>query len=146
MRRDRTHKARYVKALAASALVVGGTIGMASASVARTHASTHAKKAVVLQHFKCTVVATKKHPSVVGHAGDVVCGLKGNDTLKAVGAGIVVLVAGPGKDTLIGSSDPGAMDKLVGGTGNATLEAGSGGSDVIDPGSGNDSIDCGTGT
>lgn len=150
MRDGRGRRTGYAKALAATALVVGGTIGMASAASARAHAttrhSTHAKKAVVLQHYKCTVVATKKHPSVVGHAGDVVCGLKGNDTLKAVGPGIVVLVAGPGKDTLIGSSDPGAQDKLVGGAGNDTLDAGSGGSDVIDTGSGSDAIDCSSGT
>lgn len=138
----------------ASALVVG-TAGFAG-SAAAAHTA-HGKKPVVLQGHTCTVIATKKHPSAVGHAGDVVCGVSGNDVLRAVGPGRVFLVAGPlkrsthrtgamgttsGNDTLIASSDPGAQDILVGGSGDDTFDTGSDGADVIETGSGSETIDC----
>ena len=77
----------------------------------------------------------------------MVCGLKGNDTLTAVGPGTVYLIAGRGRDKLIASSDPNAHDVLIGGTGRDTIVTGTGGDDIVDEGSGNDTIDCGsTGT
>jgi len=131
--------------MGAAALALMGTVGLGATSA---HASTAAKtkKPLVMHGFKCTVIATKHHRSVVGHAGDVVCGAKGNDVLRASGPGTVILIAGPGKDTLIGSSDPSAQDTLIGGTGSDTLEAGTGGSDQITAGTGSDTIDCGTST
>jgi hypothetical protein len=119
-------------------------------TVALTATSAHArgKKPVVLDGHICTKVATSRHPTVVGHALNgrpaVVCGVSGNDTLKAKGAGLVILVAGPGSDTLIASSDPGARDILIGGSGTDTFQAGTAGDDVIETNSG-DTIDCTTG-
>lgn len=145
------------RALGAGALVVG-TAGMAGVAAAAAPHAAHAKKPVVLQGHTCTVIATKKHPNVVGHAGDVVCGISGNDILRASGPGRVFLVAGPrkrstphragamgtagGNDTLIASPDPGAQDILIGGSGADTLETGGAGDDVVEAGSGSETIDC----
>jgi hypothetical protein len=65
--------------------------------------------------------------------------------LVASGPGHVVLIAGPGRETLVGSSNPGSDDTLIGGSGDDSLEAGDGGNQVIDTGTGPDSIDCGNG-
>jgi hypothetical protein len=92
--------------------------------------------------YKCTVVATKHHRKVTGRAGAVVCGLSGNDVLRAVGPGRVVLIAGPGRDKLVASSAAGSHDTLIGGSGSDTMVAGSGGDDVIETGTGDDTIDC----
>ena len=94
----------------------------------------------------CTVVASRHHMHVVGHAGDVVCAPKGNATLVASGPGTVFLIAGKGRDRLIASSSPNSNDILIGGTGHDTMTAGSEGDDVIDAGTGSDNIDCGSGT
>ncbi len=92
--------------------------------------------------YKCTVLATTKHRHVVGHAGAVVCGVSGNDVLKAVGPGRVVLIAGPGRDKLIASRALGSQDTIIGGSGSDTIVTGTGGDDVIDTGSGDDTIQC----
>jgi hypothetical protein len=151
---------RCLKPLAASFLVAA-SVGLAT-QAASAHVRAHAKKPVVLHGHVCTVLATKKHPIATGSAGAVVCGISGNDTLRAVGPGMVFLIAGPltkthatsrvmaarpmavtsGNDILIASDDPGAQDILIGGSGNDTFEAGSAGDDVIVAGSGTDTIDC----
>ena len=150
----------YAKA-ATALLLITGTVGL-TASASGAHASTH--KSVVRDGFLCTVVGTRHADRLVGHAGDVVCGLGGNDTLVASGPGKVVLIGGPGRDTLVGSTDPSSDDVLLGDSGNDTLEGGDGqdsldggsgsdtidagdqGNDIIDGGSGNDVIDCGSGS
>jgi RTX calcium-binding nonapeptide repeat (4 copies) len=139
MRNAKTKFGRQLTVAVASLSVVG-TLGFAASA----QAATHAKRSVVLHGHTCTVIATKHRPKVVGHAGDVVCGLKGNDTLTAAGPGVVFLIAGRGKDTLVASSDPNAHDTLIGGSGQDTIDAGSGGDDVIVTGSGSDNIDCGS--
>jgi hypothetical protein len=96
--------------------------------------------------YKCTVLATAKHRHAVGHAGDVVCGVSGNDVLKAAGSGRVVLIGGPGHDKLIASRALKSQDTLIGGSGPDTIVTGTGGDDTIDTGSGDDTINCpGTG-
>lgn len=122
-----------------AALVVG-LGGPAGAAV--SHAS---RSPVVMDGHRCTVVATRHHSKVVGHAGDVVCAPTGKATLRASGPGTVFLIAGTGRDKLIGSSSPGANDVLIGGSGTDTLVAGSSGGDVLDAGTGTDNINCGTG-
>jgi hypothetical protein len=92
--------------------------------------------------YKCTVIATTKHRHATGHAGAVVCGVSGNDVLKAAGPGRVVLIGGPGKDKLIASRALKSQDTLIGGSGPDTMVTGTGGDDVVDTGSGNDTIDC----
>jgi hypothetical protein len=127
-----------------AALAVVGSIGVGS-TAAHAQSTKRIKKPIVMHGYTCTVIASKHHRSVVGHAGDVVCGARGNDTLEAAGAGHVVLIAGPGKDTLVASSTPGSQDTLIGGSGSDTIDAGSSGSDTIETGSGSDNISCGTG-
>lgn len=174
--RNRSRLNKGTAAVAALVLVVG-TVGLAASAAAAgaqagasvaTHALVqhrHAKKRhVVLRGHICTVVATKRHRRVVGHAGDVVCGIRGNDTLVARGPGMVFLIAGPlkkhhrtaahlaaagaprrlrlGRDTLIASSSPGAQDILIGGSGRDTFKTGTAGTDLVQPGTGPDTIDC----
>jgi len=91
------------------------------------------------------MVATKHHRRLTGRAGAVVCGVSGNDVLRAAGPGRVVLIAGPGRDRLVASSAAGSQDTLIGGSGRDTLVAGSSGDDVLEAGTGDDSIDCGNG-
>ncbi|HUY23313.1 MAG TPA: hypothetical protein VMV22_13330 [Acidimicrobiales bacterium] len=130
-------------AVGVASLAVAGSLGVgAPAALARSKPA----KPVVMHGHVCTVVATKHHRKVVGRAGAVVCGVSGNDVLRAVGPGAVTLIAGPGKDKLIASSSPSSQDTLIGGTGDDTLDAGSSGSDVIDASSGSDTINCGTGS
>jgi hypothetical protein len=93
----------------------------------------------------CNVVATGHNKSVVGHAGQVVCGLSGHDTLTATGPGKVILIAGHSKTTLRASSDPNAHDVLIEGSGRDTAIVGSGGDDIVETGTGNDTTDCSTG-
>jgi len=112
---------RYGKAVCA-ALLTMGTLGVAAAASATSrHGSAHSKHPVVLDGHICTKVATAHHNRISGHVSRgrpaVLCGLAGNDTLRATGPGTVILVAGPGHDTLIPSSTPGAHDILVGGAG-----------------------------
>ena len=128
--------------IAAAVFLVGGAVGLgASAAQARGHASASTGP-VFMSGYKCTVVATSRHRHVVGHAGDIVCGASGNDVLKAVGAGRIVLIGGPGHDKLIASRTFGSQDTLVGGTGPDTMVTGTGGDDVVDTGSGDDTINC----
>ncbi len=139
----KTGKSRLGKwtATAAATVAVVGIVGVgASTAQARSHV---VAAPVVMHGYKCTVVATKHHRKVIGRAGAVVCGVSGNDVLRAVGAGRVVLIAGPGRDKLIASSTPKSQDTLIGGSGDDTLEAGSSGDDVIEAGTGPDTIDCG---
>jgi len=126
----------------AAVFLVSGMVGLgASVAGATTKAHTkHTKKVVVLNGHICTKVATSRHPVAVGRAGAVVCGVSGNDTLKAVGRGIVTLVAGPGHDTLRASTNRLAHDVLIGGTGLDTFQTGSG-DDVVDTAPG-DTINC----
>ena len=129
----------------ALALAVGGALSLGATAA---HAGTAAKrthKPVVMHGYTCTKVAKKRHQIVVGTAGQVICGLHSGVKLMASGPGHVVLIAGPGQETLVGSSTPGADDTLIGGTGSDTLEAGNSGNQVIDAGTGPDTIDCGTG-
>lgn len=139
------------RSLVRRAMVVTLPAGLVAALVAGLGsqagaATSHAKSSpVVMAGHQCTVVATRHHSKVVGHAGDVVCAPTGNAVLRASGPGTVLLIAGTGRDKLIGSSSLGAHDVLIGGSGQDTLVAGSSGDDVIDAGSGSDSIDCGTG-
>lgn len=130
-------------AAASAALGVAWTLAFAGSSGASPRA--HVKKHVVMAGYTCTVVATRHHSHVVGHAGSVVCGAQGNDTLVASGPGKIVLIGGPGHDTLVASSSPSSQDVLIGGTGTDTIDAGSAGDDVISAGTGSDSIDCGSG-
>ena len=125
---------------AVGALLVAGSLGL---GVGGAQASAHGlKKTYVLNGHICTKVATARHRTAVGHAGDVVCGLSGNVTLKAAGPGSVTLVAGPGHDRLIGSKSAGAHDVLIGGTTSDTFVTG-GGDDLIEDNSASgDTIDC----
>jgi hypothetical protein len=126
-------------------VLVGAAVGLGtSAAQARNSSRPHhpATTPVVMNGYKCTVVATAKHRHAVGHAGDVVCGVSGNDVLKAVGSGRVVLIGGPGHDKLIASHALKSMDTLIGGSGPDTMVTGTGGDDTIDTGSGNDTINC----
>lgn len=134
--------ASFVVAVALAA----GTIGL-TASVASAHAGANRSvhSPTVLHGHTCTVVASGRHRKVVGHAGDVVCGLRGNDTLTAVGPGTVYLIAGRGRDKLVASNDPNAHDVLVAGTGRDTIVTGTGGDDIVEEGPGTDTITCGTG-
>ena len=145
--RIRTSSSFGGPAKAAGALfLVAGTVGLVtSVAGAGTHGNRQASPAAVLHGHTCTVVATGRHRHVVGHSGDVVCGLRGNDTLTAVGPGTVYLIAGRGRDKLIASSDPNAHDVLIAGTGSDTIVAGTGGDDIVDEGTGNDTITCGSG-
>ena len=99
----------------------------------------------VLHGHTCTVVASGRHRTAVGRAGDVVCGVRGSVTLTAVGPGTVYLIAGRGKAKLVASNDPNAHDVLIAGTGRDTIVTGTGGDDIVEEGSGNDNITCGTG-
>ncbi len=129
----------------AAALAVAGTLSLGASAA---HAGTQAKrthKPVVMHGYTCTKVAKKRHQTVVGTAGQVICGLRSGVKLVASGPGHVVLIAGPGRETLVGSSNPGSDDTLIGGSGDDSLEAGDGGNQVIDTGTGPDSIDCGNG-
>ncbi len=92
----------------------------------------------------CNVVATGHNRSVVGHAGQVVCGLSGHDTLTATGPGTVILISGHSKTTLIASNDPNAHDVLIEGSGRDTADVGSGGNDIVETGTGADTTDCGS--
>lgn len=129
-------------------VVAGTTLAVASASSARTHHPRSSKTVVVLDGHICTRTATSHHSKISGHAKNgkpaVLCGTSGNDTLKATGSGMVFLIAGPGTDTLIASSSPGAQDILIGGSGNDTFVAGNQGDDVIETEPG-DTISCTTG-
>lgn len=129
----------------AAGFAVTLALGLAAPGVQAANGA-KGKKPVVMHGYTCTKLAKKKHQTVIGVNGDVVCGLRAGVRLVASGAGHVVLIAGPGAETLVGSSTPGASDTLIGGTGDDTIKAGSAGDDVIETGSGSDSIDCGTGT
>jgi hypothetical protein len=141
---------RSAKTGAALFLAVGAIGFMGSVAWAGGHAASgHSRSGggpAVLHGHKCTVVASGRHRHVVGHAGDVVCGVRGNDTLTAVGPGTVYLIAGRGRDTLVASNDPNAHDVLIGGSGRDTLIAGSSGDDIIEEGSGTDTVNCGGAT
>ena len=112
-----------------------------------------ASEPVVRDGHVCTVVGTTGPGSLVGHAGDTVCGLGGDDTLTAVGGGTVILIGGAGHDTLAASSDPTSTDVLNGGRGPDILTAGAGsdtleggrGPDILMGGSGSDTLDGGRG-
>lgn len=115
----------------------------ASAAGASARAHHHAKQTVVLNGHICTKIATTRHPVVTGHKGQTICGLSGNDTLKAAGSGIVTLVAGPGHHTTLrASGSHGAHDLLIGSgvAGQDTFVTG-GGSDTVDTAPG-DTISC----
>lgn len=132
---------RWPMRAVAGVCLVGASAGLGTTAA---HARGHAVASPVIMHgYKCTVVATKHHRKVTGRAGAVVCGVSGNDVLRAVGPGRVVLIAGPGRDKLVASSAPGHQDTLIGGSGPDTMVAGSGGDDVIETGTGSDTIDCG---
>jgi hypothetical protein len=135
--------------LGAGLFAIVGLVGLgASTSAAKVRHATHVNKPVVLDGHICTKTATSRHPRVVGHASNgkpaVLCGVSGNDTLKATGPGVVFLIAGHGNDTLIASNDPAAQDVLVGGSGQDTFVAGNQGDDVIETAPG-DTIQCTTG-
>ena len=138
-----SHGGRVLKTLSGFCLV-GASIGLGASAVQA--AARHHKAPVIMHGYKCTVVATTRHTHVVGHAGAVVCGASGNDVLRAKGRGRIVLIAGPGRDTLIASSTSGSQDTLIGGSGDDTLEGSSSGDDTIEAGTGNDTIDCGGST
>jgi hypothetical protein len=128
---------------AAALFVIVGTTALASSSAQAV------KKPVVFKGHVCTSVATSKHPTAVGHARlghpAVVCGVSGNDTLRAAGKGPVILIAGPGHDTLKASNTRGAHDVLIGSTGGDTFVTGGSGSDEIILGAtSGDTLDCTT--
>ncbi len=122
--------------------MVAGTTAVVSSTAQAT------KKPVVFKGHVCTSVATSRHTTAVGHARPghpaVVCGISGNDTLKARGKGLVILIAGPGQDRLVASNTPGAHDVLIGATGGDTFVAGQSGQDefVLGSSTGGDTIDC----
>ena len=129
---------------AKAAAAVSLTTGTIALTAVLTSGVGHAATPAVLQGHTCTVVATARHRHAVGHAGDTVCGLSGNDTLKAVGPGTVWLIAGPGRDKLIAARNSLANDVLLGGTGHDTVIVGDEGNDTFNDGTGTDTIDCGT--
>jgi len=128
----------------AVALAVAGALSF-GATAAHATTAKRVNKPVVMHGYICTKVAKKRHQTVVGVAGQVICGLHNGVKLMASGPGHVVLIAGPGQETLVGSSTAGADDTLIGGTGSDTLDAGDVGNQVIQTGTGPDTIDCGTG-
>lgn len=114
---------RSLTALPAVALM------FASLSVPLAGASTaHGAKAKVVHvdGYTCTIVGTPGADKLTGKAGDVVCGLGGNDQLGATGPGLVVLIGGPGNDKLTASTAKGAHDILLGDDGNDALIGGAG--------------------
>lgn len=122
-----------------------GASAQASSPSAK-HGAVHPKPTIVRDGYKCTVVSSAKHHNLVGRAGSVVCALSGNNTLTASGPGEVVLIAGPGQDTLKASSSANSDDVLLGGRGKAHLYAGSHGRDTLSAGSGADWFNCGSGS
>lgn len=129
----------------AAALALAGSLSLGATAAHASTQARHTHKPVVMHGYTCTKVAKKRHQTVVGTAGQVICGLHSGVKLVASGPGHVVLIAGPGKETLVGSSSSGSDDTLIGGTGDDTLEAGDSGNQVIDTGTGPDTIDCGNG-
>jgi hypothetical protein len=110
-------------------------------------AASHAAKPKVVHAdgYTCTVVGTPGADKLVGKAGDVVCGLGGNDQLSASGPGLVVLIGGAGNDKLNASTAKGAHDVLLGDDGNDALSGGAGIND-LNGGPGNNTITAGTAT
>ena len=144
--------------IAAAGMGLLWTMGAATSSLAASAAA----GPIVRDGHVCTVVGTSGPDNLVGHAGDVVCGLGGNDKLTAVGSGSVILIGGDGSDSLVGSSDPAAHDVLNGDMGRDHLVAhggtnelhggkgadvldGAAGTDVLTGGPGNDTLIAGTG-
>jgi hypothetical protein len=128
---------------AAALFVVMGTTALVSSSAQAV------KKPVIFKGHVCTSVATSKHPNAVGRGRPghpaVVCGVSGNDTLRAAGKGPVILIAGPGHDTLKASNARGAHDVLIGSTGGDTFVTGTSGTDEIILGApAGDTVDCTT--
>lgn len=137
--RKRTGITRWVVRATAAGTLVVGAVGLGSSLAAAKAKS----QPVVLGGHICTKVATVRHHVATGHAGDVVCGVSGNDVLKAAGPGIVTLVAGPGHHNVLkGSTNRRAHDLLVGSgvPGEDTFQTG-GGDDTIETSPG-DSITC----
>ena len=88
------------RAVTAGAATLGlvwtmGTAGAAVAGAAAAHSGP-----ITQDGYVCTVVGTNKADTLVGHTGDVVCGLGGNDHLTAVGGGTIVLIGGKGADAV----------------------------------------------
>src|SRR5665811_1841285 len=103
----------FAKTFALSAATLGlvWTMGVVGAGAASAH-GVRPPRPVIQDGHTCTVVGTAGNDNLVGHAGDVVCGLGGNDTLTAVGAGTIILIGGKGNDKLVGSTTPVATDIL----------------------------------
>ena len=125
-----------------SRVLIAGALGFSGVAVSTLTAS--AAKALKVDGFTCTVVGTNGPNHLVGHNGDVVCGLGGNDTLTASGPGTVVLIGGAGNDHLIASKSLNSHDTLIGDSGSDTLSGG-GGNDTLSGGPGNDTLSGGTG-
>ncbi len=106
--------------------------------------SASATKTVKVDGFTCTVVGTAGSNHLVGHRGDVVCGLGGSDMLTASGPGTVILIGGAGNDHLVASKGINSHDILIGDGGNDTLTGGAG-DDSLSGGSGNDTFSGGSG-
>ena len=125
-------------------VVLTGLLAAGSAAGAATSRSSH-PKAVRAAGYTCTVVGTPKADKLVGHAGDVVCGLGGNDTLTATGSGTVVLIAGTGNVTIVASKTRGANDIIIGGKGHDAVVGGAG-NDTVNVGQGTTTVAAGTAT
>ncbi|MEI7479454.1 MAG: hypothetical protein WCK25_04000, partial [Actinomycetes bacterium] len=123
-------------------------ITLASMSVPLAGATTaHAAKPKVVHAdgYTCTVVGTPGADKLTGKAGDVVCGLGGNDQLTASGPGLIVLIGGVGNDKLTASTSRSANDVLLGDSGNDALIGGAG-IDDLDGGTGQNTDTSGTAT
>jgi len=121
---------------------------LASMSVPLAGATTaHGSKPKVVHAdgYTCTVVGTPGADKLTGKAGDVVCGLGGNDQLTASGPGLIVLIGGAGNDKLTASTSQSANDVLLGDSGNDVLIGGAG-IDDLDGGSGQNTDTSGTAT
>ena len=94
--------------------------------------------------FRCTVVGNAHANRLVGHSGDVVCGMGGNDVLIAKGPGRIVLIGGAGNDVLVASKTGRGHDILLGGPGKDRLAGGSGWSS-LQGGIGSDRLTAGSG-
>jgi hypothetical protein len=145
-------KARTWRSLTVGAAALGIVSAFGFGASAQAAAPTmprsavHVKQTTVRDGYRCTVVSSAHHHQLVGRAGAVVCALSGNNTLTAAGPGQVVLIAGPGRDTLRASSSPNSNDILLGGRGKTSIFAGTRGTDIINTGWGSDWINCSNGS
>ncbi|MEI6701413.1 MAG: calcium-binding protein [Actinomycetota bacterium] len=145
-----THSRSWRLLAGASSFAVLSAIGISNAAIAQAASG----KAPTADGHKCSIWGTAGNDTLAAkHAGDVVCGLSGNDKLSAGGYAKVLLIGGPGDDRLtVGvrsghvqrAAAPAVGDTLIGDDGNDVL-VGSSGSDNLSGGADDDTLSGGAG-